>query len=439
MSMREMVLRPREYTHALRNPLMGFRTGLGHEHEWATLAKHDIRWNEIESRAEDGIDRITAFCDRKWARVEERNVKVVPRVYLEWPNRGRFWPADLTDGDYTSERFQRRVARLIEKLGQAWDNDPRVAFIEMGLIGRWGEHHHPELSAEMQRLLGEAFTRAFRSKLVENRYPWHFEDFRFGLYWDSFGHPKEIERHTRALESPRLAHRWTTAPRGGKMAFDWGTPLGKDPTDAVVTQADTIIALIRRLHWNHLGWVSDYDRTAPGAAANAERIQKAFGYRFVIDEARYPSRVEPGKPLTVSLVVRNTGSTPLYYRWPLEISLLDPATRQPVWRAAFPEVDVRRWLPSFSGDASGGPERVRGTFALPPNLPRRVYYLALALLDPAGDLPAARFAIVNYYQGGRHPLGRIGVGRDSDAPALTGFDDPGADTTLRYARQKGRR
>jgi hypothetical protein len=38
-----------------------------------------------------------------------------------------------------------------------------------------------------------------------------------------------------------------------------------------------------------------------------------------------------------------------------------------------------------------------------------VYVLAVALLDPAGKLPAVRFAIVNYYPGGRHPLGYLGV------------------------------
>jgi hypothetical protein len=326
-------VRPREYPDALRNPLKGFRPGLGAEHEWACLVKHYIRWNEIEAREADGVETIRAFCDRAWAGVEERNVKVVPRVYLHWPGRGKYWPADLAEDDYTSDAFQRRLIRLIEKLGEAWDRDGRVAFVEMGLIGTWGEHHSPAPTPDQQERMGDAFARSFRNKLVMQRYPEQFRRFRFGLYWDSFAHPGEVPRTVAALEAPPWTDRWKAAPMGGEMAFDWGTPLGANPTDAVVNHTDEIIAMVRRLHWNHLGWVSDYDAKNPKAAANARRIQKALGYRFVLDEVRYPRRIEAGRQFAVSFSVRNTGSSPFYYRWPVELSLLDPTTRKPVGKA----------------------------------------------------------------------------------------------------------
>ncbi|MBP1755505.1 MAG: hypothetical protein H6Q59_1903, partial [Firmicutes bacterium] len=53
-------------------------------------------------------------------------------------------------------------------------------------------------------------------------------------------------------------------------------------------------------------------------------------------------------------------------------------------------------------------------------------------LDPAADLPAARFAILNYYQGGRHPIGRVGVGTKIDNPDLEGFHDIQKDWSLHY-------
>jgi len=63
--------------------------------------------------------------------------------------------------------------------------------------------------------------------------------------------------------------------------------------------------------------------------------------------------------------------------------------------------------------------------------------LALAVLDPAGNLPCARFSIANYFTGGRHPIGRIGLGMRPAAAELdpSSFDDPGKDQTLRYARE----
>jgi hypothetical protein len=62
------------------------------------------------------------------------------------------------------------------------------------------------------------------------------------------------------------------------------------------------------------------------------------------------------------------------------------------------------------------------------------YTLDLAILDPAGMKPSLRFSTVNYFNGGRHPLGLIGVGRDMANPALNAasFDDPMQDNSLGY-------
>ena len=149
-----ITVKPAEYVHALRNPLMGFTTRGIYDHPWATTAQTYIQWNEIENNESDGIDKIKNYCNQKWAGVEGKNIKVIPRVYLHWSGNRKFWPADMQKDDYTSEQFQKRVLRLIERLGECWDNDPRVAFIEMGIFGKWGEHHSPSPSVEMQKLVG---------------------------------------------------------------------------------------------------------------------------------------------------------------------------------------------------------------------------------------------------------------------------------------------
>ena len=245
------------------------------------------------------------------------------------------------------------------------------------------------------------------------------------------------------LTEPYL-NRWRTAVMGGEVSYNYGSPPGKDPTDGVVNYVRYIEDLIRRLHWNHLGWIDQYDAENPDARRNAERLQRNFGYRFVLEQVEYSGRVMPGWPLRVSFSVRNTGSTPLYYNWPVEVSLLDTTTREPVWRATCPNLDVRQWMP---GDRWYWPEQryeiapelntVTEHFAIPAGLPKGRYLLALALLDPAGNLPAARFAIANYLRGGRHPLGYVSVEEATGNPALdpAGFDDPGADDSLHYDEQ----
>jgi hypothetical protein len=143
----------------------------------------------------------------------------------------------------------------------------------------------------------------------------------------------------------------------------------------------------------------------------------------------------------VSLTIRNDGSTPLYADWPLEVSLLDVKTRQPVWKNSFTGVSTSKWLPGDDWDEVAQryrvaplAHRVSGRFRLPAQIANGEYYLAVALLDPAGKLPAARFAIANYFNGGRQPLARIGVGVVAHDHALQtqAFDDPNGDRSLHY-------
>jgi hypothetical protein len=467
----DVVISPKAYAGPLRNPLMGFIGPPNGRQEYATLAREYVKWNQIEQSAEDSADKLRAYADAHWRGVAERNIKVIPRVFLEWPKGSgvkeywpiiSYWPPDLPR-DFDSAQFKQRVVRMIAKMGEAWDDDPRIAFIEMGMIGPWGEQHHPSPDAEMQKLMGDAYKSAFKHKLVMNRYPWEFRDYEFGVHWDSFGNPGwEMSRHVPELEG-RLAERWRTAPMAGEMAFSLDPKvtvprLAMSPTEAAANHADTLIRYIRRWHWTALGWVSNYDPKDPAAARGAARIQAAFGYRFVIDRVRYPSRVEPGAVLPVTLAVRNLGSAPLYYNWPLEVSLLDEKSHQPVWRAVFTNLDIRRWLPGDFSDKGQGKlvgdkahagfewntgldydiaprsNEVAGRFQLPESIPPGQYILALAILDPAGNLPCVKFAIENYFQGGFHPIGRLALGVPPAQAELdpASFDNPRLDNSLHY-------
>ena len=189
------------------------------------------------------------------------------------------------------------------------------------------------------------------------------------------------------------------------------------------------MGLIRDLHWNHLGWLSDYDLQSQIAVENGARIQEALGYRFVINEVRLPARIKPGADFQISFLVRNSGSSPFYYYTAglLNSALLDFTTREPVWKDIFRETDIRNWLP---GPAQSF--RVGCTFTCPAHLERSSYIAALSILDPGGNQPSVRFAIRNYYNGGRHPLASVGVGV---APRLLPetFDDPARDGSLKYA------
>ncbi|MFC2076732.1 DUF4832 domain-containing protein [candidate division KSB1 bacterium] len=439
-----VIIKPEEYPHPLRNPHKGFTNRRQtRPNEWATLTHSYVPWNEIERDSTDGIERIRLWSQKNWAGVEKQNIKVIPRVYLHWSGNRTYWPDDMTTGDYSSPQFVKRVQNLIRKIGRCWDTDPRVAHIEMGIIGKWGEHHSPSPTDRMQQILGTAFRKAFKNKKVMVRHPWEFDAFEFGIYWDSWAHENQMNSHGQGIAD--LGTRWRTEIIGGEAAYDWGSNKiqpGDNPTDTMVDPAhrDFFIDTIRSLHCTQLRWVADYDPHNPTARDGAEEVQKVFGYRYVIDQVSYPSRIEPGEEFSVSIKLRNTGSAPFYYDWPMELALLDEDNKI-AWRADFQRVDIRTWMP---GDNWNGDEkrweiaptlyRVHETFQLDNNLPAGTFKLALAVLDPSGRLPSLRFAVKNYLSGGRHPIGYIGVGADIRTPKIdpASFDDPYTDKSLRY-------
>ena len=462
--------RPREYSGAFANPLKGFRpdlpspdggSGLGLDNPLVTVARHYIRWNQIEDAAADGVDKILEFCNPRWAGIEKRNLKIIPRVYLYWPDQN-FWPRDLRGGDYGSRRFLHRLEKLILKLGEAWNKDERIAYVETGIVGPCGEQWNPTAHWELRKVIGDSYVAAFPDKLCMIRYPWQWPEYQFGVFWDSWGCNKDTARMLEVLEAPDLKDSWKTRVRGGEVPYGFGDPPGLNPNDTMTNQhhVDWLECLTRRGHWNHLGWVAEYDWRNPATAAAGQQLHKAFGYRFVLEEINYPATITPGAVLHVSFSVRNLGASPFYYHWPVVACLLDEHTHACVWQQPFDRVDIRKWLPGDGwrqfGKWDAGqkhfalddqPARyeippalneVQGQFALPRGLRRGTYILALAILDPASGTPACRFANENYFNGGYHPVGRIGVGREIDNPELNAspFADLVADKTVGYSVKK---
>ncbi|MBX2798143.1 MAG: DUF4832 domain-containing protein [Myxococcales bacterium] len=473
---------PAYYDRGLRNPLKGFTTrDPGEVHEWATLAHEYFRWNELENHESDGLDEILRVTDEAFGDVRSRNVKVIPRVYLHWDGDQTHWPSDMTTGDYDSPQFKARVTRLVERLGQAWNDDPRVAFVEMGIFGKWGEHHSPDPTWEMQQLVGEAFVKAFPDKKVSVRSPWEeFQEFDFGVYWDSWAHQQQMYGSGRHIdEINTLTERWKTNYVGGEVAYNWGDwqiQPGETPTDSVddPTHRNFIENSIRWLHCTQLKWIDRYDQNDQGAREGAEILHRALGYRLVLTHVHFTPSILDGV-LELDVFGKNEGSAPFYYDWPIQVALHDPDSREVIWSANTRSLeasgegeefgvqgfrgDMRSWWPGFQwtepefvpsdgwpgqvvsegwssspGQWNNSPTgRIGGKVRIE-GVPDGEYVLSLSVLDPGNMEPNLRFATTQYWNGGWHPLGRVSVGGPRSGGDLDGlsFDDPGSDLSIRY-------
>ncbi len=456
---KSVIFRYTETPEAFPNPLKGFRGG-----EYATLNHVYIKWSDMEKDSTDGVDKIKEYSDKVFKAMPALNQKAIPRVFLAYPYdkqnkdsslievRGGYYtvkyvasyfPKDLKALDYTSPAFQLRLKKMIVKMAEAWDNDPRVAYIEMGLIGFWGEQHSPIPTPEVQQIMGTWFKTYFKHKKVMIRYARDFTGFEFGYYWDSFAHFDESKQYNGMLAKGDY---WKRQVVGGETAYDWGhykTQPGAGPDSSLLQPVhfNYIMDLIRTLHANHLGWIANYSKKSPEVARKASEMQKIFGYRFVLEEAEYTKEVKPGGKLNITMKVRNVGSAPMYYNWPVQISLLDRKDKKVIWSGIIKDADISTWMPGDKWnntlqqyDLPAPLNIVKAQFRLPVNLEKGEYLLAVSVLDPSANLPSLRFAIENYFSGGYHPLGRIGIGMTPDSYDLVNFkfDNLKEDKTLHY-------
>jgi hypothetical protein len=493
-------VRPVEYTGAIRNPMKGFREFIGpgvdpkraeYPYPYGSMIKEYMQWNMLEDNAGDGVEKIIAYSNYRWQGVEDMNMKVIPRIYIVWMEpwhggvakntytshpddlNGWHWPSDIPGqvrpddhslpitGGYFHPTFQDRVKALVAKAGEAWDNDPRVAYVEMGIIGEWGEHHDPNISTYwaphdepehvanrtwipgIEKTLGDAFSSAFKNKKVMVRYAYDFQDYEFGIYWDSWAQPEEQDRGYNEMK--KLGDRWKTQPIGGEITWNWGS-LSKFRSFEEVVQDDAtraeVIEQIRNLHNNHLGGITWADFNSSAFRPHAELLQKTMGYNYVVSEFNYPTTIRKGQAFPVSFKVINNGSSPFYYDWPVEIALLNKRTKKKVWGKTLNSVKISQWMPGDNWDKAANaykipaPEyNIEEILTLDVDLTEDEYIISLSVLDPAGMQPSLRFAMVNYFTGGRHPMGYIGIGKELTNYEIseTEFKDMKTDRTLKYS------
>lgn len=497
---------PFEYTKAYRNPMKGLREYFGPGYDskrseyplpFGSLIKEYMQWNMMENVESDGVEKIIEYSNHRWAGVEDINVKVVPRPYIVWMEEynggyakntytdhpddlnGWHWPSDFpkvshsndndtpSSGGYFDPAFPERITKLIKKLGEAWDNDPRVAYIEMGIIGEWGEHHDPCITniwkpihqeyhvanrtwiPGIEKVLGDAFTEAFKNKKVMVRYAYDFQDYEFGNYWDSFAIDEEEDRGYNSILNLQ-PDRWKSQPMGGEITWGWGSlyNAGYRSLEDCVANSSTrslIINQIRSLHTNHLGGVTWANFKNQEFLNNISQIQKILGYRFIIKTFNYPTLIKKGSPFDVSFSVVNKGSSPFYYDWPVEISLLDSKTHEVVWTKVLEDVKISEWLPGDKWNSTTNSYReeakvytVNRKLVIDNNIDPGEYIIAISILDPSGMLPSVRFATRNYFNGGRHPMGKVGVDKSIDNYIIESklFDDIASDLSLKYLIEK---
>lgn len=454
MSRQSAVILPLKADYAFPNALKGQRgSTMPHQTyslrpnaKYVRLVKSYFYWNELERTKEDGVELIRQVSDKRFAGGREANIRFIPRVAIQWPNYGdhtlatkitSHCAADMLPSTLDTPEFLARIRNLVEKMGEAWDDDPRVAYMELGIYGLWGEQHEDTLSRKAQKNLADAFSKAFKKTPCMVRKPRDCMGYGFGNYWDSFAHINEDHYAKDAVKYMD----WRTGVMGGEVAHNWGDHKiqpGDDMNDTLTApeHKDRFLDYVHWQHNNHLEMWFEQDDRLEAALEGLAEYQKRAGHRYELEKVAY--ELEDNR-LTVAFDVKNVGSSPLYYKWPVAVALLNEQ-KEVVWEQRFSDVDVTKWYP---GDDWNFEKRmynlqaesyhVSESFSVA-GVPKGRYYLALAILDPYCGRPNVMFATRQYFNGGWHPMGYLGIGEEVENAIISEelFDDQRKDVTITY-------
>ncbi len=304
--------------------------------------------------------------ERKLQQAAARGCQFIARFYLEWPGRSTGVPRFLLDSglllrtwtntntqpwppavdhtpDYQDPRLRTALTNFIHAFGARYDGDPRLAFVQVGLLGTWGEwHNHPNhqwfASKTVQRELLDAYEAAFRRTKLLVRYPAGPDHPRYadnstrplGYHDDSFAwatvHTERSEDDwffETLLRRAGATNKWRTQPMGGEVRPEVWHCLFDEPSCAPRGQE-----FDRCVQATHVSWLCNEGVFRPDfqgpARERALRAARRMGYELHIFRAT-TDRTDSG--YTVTLWVTNTGVAPFYYDWPVELSALDVSGR----------------------------------------------------------------------------------------------------------------
>jgi hypothetical protein len=192
------VLGAKNLTATLGNPLKGFVA----VPTWSSLPKaeaadmpHSLEFSYLamnDSMVGNNTFNWSIF-NKTITGAASRNNHVIWRVYIDYPGSELRLPKYLVDANvtlynrteeggnigyspnYDDPRVLLAMEQFITAFGKEFDGNKGLAFLQLGLLGKWGEWHtFPQkglISNETQRLVAGWYRKAFTKTPIQVRYP----------------------------------------------------------------------------------------------------------------------------------------------------------------------------------------------------------------------------------------------------------------------------
>jgi hypothetical protein len=393
------------------------------------MGKYD--WPMIDRALETAASRGQTLALRI-SPYEGGDEKDVPGWYRELIGEERPPPLEKWRVDPENPFYLKHFGGLIEELGRRYDGHPDLEFVDISVVGFWGE-------GEGSHLLRKETWKALVHTYLDNfkKTPLIFQplngdapdpgDLVEGLPIAAFW-PDGTDNGT----GPGMRHLGWRADCLGDMGFwrrtrgDWSHMLDVYPQDIIKSgmkdaweKAHITLEIcgtflrwrdtegydedvVRYIFDHALQWnVSSFNAKSSPVPAEWQHLVddwlKKMGYRFVLKKFTYPARVRPQGKLAFTSWWVNRGVAPCYREYPLALRL-HGADRTQVLKT---DADIRNWMP-------GDNLYDDGVF-IPRDMPEGHYELQIAILDPRTGEPNVKLAIEGLRPDGWYALGGIEV------------------------------
>ena len=351
------------------NPLKGFMTSylwgapvtdFPDQMEFLYLPMAEL-WGETGETLETGLEPHLVAA-------EARGHHAVVRIYLDYPTRESGLPPHLEgivscnpytehgggcSPDYNDPALLEAMLGLIDAFGERYDGDPRLGFVQVGLLGFWGEWHtYPHTdwfpSSDTQTAILNAFDGAFTTtQLQVRRAAANAVDLRMGFHDDSFAHSTlgEVDWFfLPGLEAAGAGERWQSVAIGGELRPELQSSVFGDGY-VLGTYAQDIGECIEQTHASYLlnyyafngdehGYLgADRDR------ADSAAVQLGYQFELIAASASASGLTDQTIELSLQVELSQTGVAPFYY--PLFLSVESPALEM----SATSGVDLQEMMP----------------------------------------------------------------------------------------------
>ena len=275
--------------------------------------------------------------------IASRGNQAVFRVYLDYPQKTTGIPDFLlkkglkthqysqfgagTCPDYNDSKLLQALDNFIAALGAKYDGDPRIGFIEVGLVGFWGEWHTTGSdwmpTVENQNRILTSYDMAFNKTKILVRYPMAKSPYMdIGYHDDSFAYQTigtTDDSFLSLLKAAGMENNWKMAPVGGEMRSEIQVSMWKYTPPKGLEDYNACVDL------THASWLLDqgvFDQPPTGLKwCRAMEAARRLGYELFVPKSFLFSTIKKDTTIKLGVQIQNTGIAPFYYDWTVQLGI----------------------------------------------------------------------------------------------------------------------